>query len=558
MDIHNEFSVSLGFHDVFVFARLLIKMAEKSLLSFPFKSIDNAYCWLSLLPQSVPSEFLSGARNASGLSLTGTWDYDFAEFDLNCSSCTSPDFPELIERLYRMGEADYDAIEAMANRVVNSDASRSIVGKFVYDAPALCPHSDEFNPDAEAQIPGSFEEATDNLEEADITTRDRRSKFFNIGFAGFGAIIFVAFTVLKVVIRNKNRRWERSLSPEGDALLRHVQDRERDRNEYLDEVMSSLYHSVFVPAPVRVLVPIVLVLNICLFIVAHTTISIVIGVAVDFAGDEFMIDRVFEFNFADGVRNTYKNGGYEMAIMLLIFAGIWPYFKCLLSLFLWFAPPQLVPAESRGRMLLWIDAMNKLTVRDIFKFLVIIAVIFIYVGGPFVFTEARDDLYSVKLIAVPGPAIYCGITAMIISRVSSRWLWDYHFVAMQKAQELYHKEHVIVYDENEMDESAVTGEKRRTQGSTAATFCSSNDSSVDVCDDFTSKLNRDMEDSKYLNKNDYDDDSEEDFEESGIPSEISLDDRRRINICGKEILMGTFGIYLGIIVCVLVLITGLC
>ena len=554
MDIHNEFSVSIAFDDIMFFVKILLKLAEKALLTFPMKSIDNVYCWLALLPPQGPSELLSGAANTSGLSLDATWEYDTATLNLDCSSCTSPDLPELVERLYRRGESEYDAIEAIGRRVVDSDAVRSVISQFVYDAPALCPHSEEYNPEAKAKVPGSLEEATENLEEADVTTRDHRSQFFNIGFAGFGAIVLVAFIILKVVVRRKNNRWENSLSIEGEELLRHVQDRERDRTEYLDEAMSSLYHSVFIPAHARVLVPVAIVLNICLFIVAHTAISIVMGVAVNLAGDEFMIHSVFEFNFADGLRNTYRNGGYEMAIMLLIFGGIWPYFKCLLSLVLWFAPPQVVPAEIRGRMLLWIDAMNKLTVRDIFKFLIIIAIIFVYVGGPFVWSEAVGDLYSVKLIAVPGPAIYCGITAMIISRVSSRWLWDYHIQAMDSAQRLYHEEHVITVKEDEVDESGVTGGIRRlAQGSAAATFCSSNDSSADIRDETTIISKQDIDNGKSF----YEEDSEADFEESEIPMEILIEERRFINICGRRLLMSTFGIYLGIFVALIVLLIGL-
>ena len=582
MDIHNEIHLSLGFEQIAVFGKILLKMAEKALLTFPMKSVSNPYCWLALLPPTRSSEVSSETSNRSGLAIDASWGYDEAFLDLNCSSCTSPDLPELISRLYRTGESEYDAIEELANRVVNGDLVSTFLGRFINDAPELCPHSEEYSPEAAAKNPGFAAAAAEPLEEADVTARDRTSVFFNIGFASFAVAVLLAFIALKVITLCKNKTWKKSLSGKGDKLLRDVQDRERERDEYLDQSMASLYLSLFIPTPTRVLVPFFIVLNMGLFMVAHSATSIFVSLEVKLAGDEFMVHRMFEFNFADGLRNTYRNGGYEMAIMLLIFGGVWPYFKCLVSLVLWFTPPQRLSAAYRGRMLLWIDAMNKLTVRDIFKFLIIIAVIFIYVGGPYVFSQGVGDLYSMRLIAKPGPALYCGITAMIISRVSSRWLLDYHIQAMEAAQQAYHQDHIGVTKRDGMDTSGGSGGERLAERSAVGTFCESMDTSEGFGEPVaSSSFRRGMSSSfrhgmsssfrhgrsssfRHSTRSSFrhDMDSNEmyhdhDLGASTIPLEITIEERRYISICGKKIIVGAFGIYLGVFTIFLVLIVGL-
>jgi hypothetical protein len=468
---------------------------------------------------------LGSDDNQYGIAFDFTWGYDHAKLNVDCSSCTSPELPELIAELYRSGESGYDKIDEMVRRLVDSDGSTSFLTTLLDGSASRCPHSPEYDPEA-AIVPGFAEAIAKPEEDLEEIRRDRTSMFMNLGFISFCVGVVLAYAVMRIIVRNKNKKWRESLSSEGAELLEYVDDKEREREEYMDQTMPSLYRSRSIPVHVRVLVPIVLVTNIVLFIVAHSAISIVLGVDVDLAGDDFYVSRMFEFNFADGLRNTYKKGGYEMAILLLIFGGIWPYFRCLLSLVIWFAPPQMLSSAFRGRLLLWFDAMNKLTVRDITKFLIIIAILFIYAGGPYVFNKGDGDLYSARIIGVPGPAIYCGITAMAISRFSSTWILDHHHTAIEAAQKAYHhQQHTLVEKEGETDgNTTVTG----------GTFLGSETSGDGHWQD-----------------------NDQGFKESGIPMEITIDGRRYISLCGKRIQYGTFGFYVGVFSIVLVLLVGL-
>lgn len=60
-------------------------------------------------------------------------------------------------------------------------------------------------------------------------------------------------------------------------------------------------------------------------------------------------------------------------MLILIFSGVWPYTKQLVTLFLWFAPPTVVSVFKRGSILQWLDIMAKWSIVDIFVLIVTVA-----------------------------------------------------------------------------------------------------------------------------------------------------------------------------------------
>lgn len=69
----------------------------------------------------------------------------------------------------------------------------------------------------------------------------------------------------------------------------------------------------------------------------------------------------------------WNAGGKVLAILILLFSGIWPYTKQAITLVLWFASPRTVSVEKRGAILLWLDTLAKWSIVDIFVLIVTIA-----------------------------------------------------------------------------------------------------------------------------------------------------------------------------------------
>lgn len=65
-------------------------------------------------------------------------------------------------------------------------------------------------------------------------------------------------------------------------------------------------------------------------------------------------------------------GGEELAILIFVTSLLWPYAKQLITLGLWFAPPASVSVSRRGSILLWLDALAKWSMIDIFVLIITI------------------------------------------------------------------------------------------------------------------------------------------------------------------------------------------
>ena len=144
----------------------------------------------------------------------------------------------------------------------------------------------------------------------------------------------------------------------------------------------------------------------------------------------------FAQRFIESTKTTYDNGGAEMVILIWIFAGIWPYVKLLLSLVIWMVPPKYLGVKRRGTTLLWIDALARLSIIDVFTMILGFAVLLVFIGGPDESIDSDGVYYALKAIIVPKFGCYCIIVAQRMSRVSSQFLLEYHDTAVTKATEI--------------------------------------------------------------------------------------------------------------------------
>jgi uncharacterized paraquat-inducible protein A len=98
-----------------------------------------------------------------------------------------------------------------------------------------------------------------------------------------------------------------------------------------------------------------------------------VNIEAQLAGETFKADNFFEFSMAKSTVDIWNAGGYGLAILILIFSGIWPYTKTLMTLALWFIPPTRVSVSKRGSILLWLDWLAKWSIIDIFVLVISIA-----------------------------------------------------------------------------------------------------------------------------------------------------------------------------------------
>ena len=254
------------------------------------------------------------------------------------------------------------------------------------------------------------------------------------------AILMLAVTVIfaatRYVSRRRHSHWVNTLNRSQKLDLERMQSDERQREKDLNGRMTSLVRSKEVPFLVRIFIPIVILGNIALFLSGHLSLGGTVNISGSFAGQEFDVEGFFEFSLAKSTVEMWNAGAKSLAILIVMFSGIWPYTKQLITLFIWFVPPRRMQCKRRGKVLHWLDVLGKWSMVDIFVLLMTVASFNLSVESPDHINFLPDDLYSINMLVVPLWGLYANMLAQLVSQVSSHIIIHYHRKTAKDAAEV--------------------------------------------------------------------------------------------------------------------------
>ena len=334
MNVRNEIDVGLSFTSFSYLLQFFLNIPTSRLYRFPLKDFFNVNCWLAAI--------LSPSEDSPEVASAGVIDQKFQasgfDFDISCVFCSSPRFDEFLVHLYSpsedmSGESD-ESMGEKGSSILDTALSSLLGGGFLRDrllaeANMHCPHNDGYDPEAEwGEILTAPVAATD-AEKAEKATRDRKAMWFN---AAMGIVTcFVVLTVVgwKLLARRRHNQWIQSLDDEGYAVFRQQEAKEGETEKVLANEMQSLFKSMSIPWQIRYGVPLALLADIALFAGGHFAIISSVDLTGHVAGEPFYIKDFLSFSFIASIVRTYENGGNEMAILMLIFSGLYPKRSCL-------------------------------------------------------------------------------------------------------------------------------------------------------------------------------------------------------------------------------------
>jgi hypothetical protein len=344
--------------------------------------------------------------------------------NITCRSCTSPGMAELAT-LLSTPEATESATEVAndifdyVTRLLGGEFLQVTFDRMLNDAKRSCPHSPSYTANPAAVTYESFESAD---------TTDQSIQFLIYLAIGTGClIVFVSavFIIVRLVVRRRHQKWLRSLSSERVFLLWQQQRADQQKSMKLNETTTSMFRSSQIPRWVRLIMPVVILGNIGFFLSGHLSLGATVNIEATLAGQSFTVGNFFEFSMAFSIVEIWNAGGKELAIMILLFSGVWPYTKQVITLALWFLPPTKVSVSRRGSTFLWLDALAKWSMVDIFVLVITVAGFRVSVKSPDV-GFLPEDFYSLDLLVVPMWGLYANMIAQIISQVSSHCIVYYH------------------------------------------------------------------------------------------------------------------------------------
>jgi hypothetical protein len=419
LQLNNEVTIRLDLGGAKLATILLLQILEGPFFSVPIEDTLNIYCWLTtILPSSADADLLLLANHSFSL--------DQLLLNITCVSCTSPDFSDLVYRLYspeEVGNASSKVLNILS-LVRESDFLRVTTDTVFGGASKQCPHHAKYDP---AFSYGEyFVDSVGQGVSQESSVRDGKVMYFNVANAVLSVVMALAFYGMKSVARRRYHVWRDTLPDETFARLCLREDHERQKDDDLNLRTQALFHSRQVPGRVRILVPVALVATVGIQLVGHLAVLFRVNIEGQIAGESFTIHDFLTFKFIEASLRTYRNGGNEMSILLFVFTGVWPYLKLFTCLSLWFVPPSWISVTRRGTLLLWLDVFAKLSIVDILTTLLAVAAFLVYIGGVAERDLSTGQFFATRIMTVPCAGCYCIVIAQRLTRLSSTYLLDWH------------------------------------------------------------------------------------------------------------------------------------
>ena len=438
-DIHlrNEVDISLDLTAATVVLETFLKVADIPFLEFPLKDIQNLNCWLATLPSPILDS--RGIRELGSSVSAALFHLAISlknlKLNITCISCSSPEMEEL-SKLLSTPEAAIDVM-MVANKILDF-ATRLLGGEFLQvqidrmlvDAPAKCPHSAAYDPQFVAQTYKSFE-AVDRKEES--------AAFIVTILIVIGCLIVLVMGIslfIKFIVHRRSKTWVRTLSNERVKLLHQLQLSEQEKERELNHATTSMFHSKDIPSWVRYFIPVVVVVNVGFFLSGHLNLGASVNIVAKLAGETIAVENFFEFSLANSTIDIWKAGGKELAILIVLLSGVWPYTKQFVTFVLWFLPPKRVSITRRGSIFLWLDVLAKWSMVDIFVLIVSITAFRVSVQSPNV-SFLPDNFYSIDLLVVPKWGLYANLIAQLMTQICSHFIIHYHRRMVERATVSY-------------------------------------------------------------------------------------------------------------------------
>lgn len=432
INVRNELDIAFDFSQLSIMATSMMMIAESRFYKFPLRDVFDLNCWLATIP--APELDAQGTRIEKSDFTASIEEIAAAVSKLNinisCVQCSSPQMTEFAQ-LISSADTEADVTSAMndflnyVGDLAGGEFLQVQIDRMLNDASRKCRHSTMYDANYTSPVYEPFE-----APESDF---DISYLIMLAGLAiGFLLVIALVLVGIRFVVRRRHKKWLGNLPPYKIRTLARNQNRERKRESEMNAASTSLFKSPEIPQWIRWSIPIVILLNVALFLSGHFSLGATVNVEAEIAGETFKVEQLLEFSIAKSTVDIWNAGGHELAIMILIFSGIWPYTKLFMSLGLWFMPPSRVSVSRRGSILSWLDWLAKWSMVDVFVLVISIVAFRVSIASPDK-SFLPEGFYSVEMMVVPLWGLYANMLAQLVSQVSSHFIIYYHRRVAQAA-----------------------------------------------------------------------------------------------------------------------------
>eukprot|EP00948_MAST-09A_sp_MAST-9A-sp1_P001989 g1989.t1 len=411
--MYNDFRLELDIYKFIANLKLLLKINTYLFDAMTLNQITTFECWVATIP-------VDGFQIEHLLLL-----FERFGLHLKCRNCTSPGFVEVEKRL------QWNETKAQFTHGVNSiikeltdfasgDIMQSEINNVLEGAPEACKAKTSIAPP-----PPPPSNSTP-------TKKSGKPTSFYILIGAVGLMVCLGLAVLGWIVRQYFSQ---------QRLLRYQKQIDSGRNKekhvspLIKETTSLFLSANAIPTLVRYSIPVILLINCGFFLSGHLSLGATVDIRLQLAGENITISSFFTFSMAQSTIDMWKAGAYPLAVLIIIFSGLWPYIKMFMMIFLWFAPPTWCAPSSRGTMFLWLDVLGKWSMIDIFVLVMSMIAFRLRIVSPETFLALPPNFYVVDLIVVPVWGLYANIIAQLLSQLVSHVVIYYHRNVISAAEE---------------------------------------------------------------------------------------------------------------------------
>ncbi|KAL6071759.1 Paraquat-inducible protein A [Balamuthia mandrillaris] len=165
-------------------------------------------------------------------------------------------------------------------------------------------------------------------------------------------------------------------------------------------------------------IPMVIVINVALFINANISIGASVYAIVQLGLDEVQLPPLFPFSLGSSVRDMWKAGVYPLSLLVAVFSGAWPYLKLILLFLCWMLPVRILSAKRRETVLRVVDALGKWSLIDAYIMILMLVAFHENIISPAVpESGTKAGAAGAQFVVAPKSGFYLFLLATITSLV---------------------------------------------------------------------------------------------------------------------------------------------
>lgn len=200
------------------------------------------------------------------------------------------------------------------------------------------------------------------------------------------------------------------------------EENEVDHSKHLETPM---YKNPLIGWKGRVLIPLIIFINLILFIVGDTGDAVRINVEGHFFLIPYEATGFRTLSVISSVIELFRSGGWLLGILLLVLSILWPYVKLIIMAFCWYLPPSKLSVGRRGKIIEYLDFFGRFSFAE-FHFLVFVLVVFqIDAGTPDNTFLPSEDFFLISLVIEPLISLFTFSLAVVVSIMVSNALLVY-------------------------------------------------------------------------------------------------------------------------------------